>query len=466
MAQARGEQVHVLNCGEKRLTIPNVQCRQLGDIRLPKTAAIASIEEQGPADRADRVRQTLELLHRDYAFDAIDFGVLGGSGFRCLQAKRAGLAFENVELIVHLDQCSQRMREQNRSWPANIADLIIDYIEKDSFESADSQATECEEVLHFIRNLNWHIHTDISVDKRPSVAHPLVTVGIAHFNLGAYLPATLESLERQSYRNIEVIVIDDGSTDPASLAAIDEAEERHPTFRFIRQANAGIGATRNRCLEEARGEYLIPMDADNIARPNMVERFVAAIERNPACAAMTCYFLAFDECDSAAPDRFHYAGRPIGGPHALSCIRNIYGDANGIFRTAIFRELGGYETDRGTSCEDWEAYVKLVHAGHRIGVVPDYLFYYRHRDAGFSRSTNWFANHQRVLRQFTHMERLPPGESAVLWTALLGFQQQAMQLAEKQKARRYRIADAVQRWASAPRRLYAAFLNRPRPSIR
>jgi GT2 family glycosyltransferase len=198
----------------------------------------------------------------------------------------------------------------------------------------------------------------------------------------------------------------------------------------------------------------------------MVERFVAAIERNPACAAMTCYFLAFDECDSAAPDRFHYAGRPIGGPHALSCIRNIYGDANGIFRTAIFRELGGYETDRGTSCEDWEAYVKLVHAGHRIGVVPDYLFYYRHRDAGFSRSTNWFANHQRVLRQFTHMERLPPGESAVLWTALLGFQQQAMQLAEKQKARRYRIADAVQRWASAPRRLYAAFLNRPRPSIR
>jgi GT2 family glycosyltransferase len=445
-----------------------VHCHRLGDVRLPKAAAIASIEEQSPADRADRARLTLESLHRIHAFTAIEFGVLGGLGFRCLQAKRAGVAFENVELIVRLDQCSQLLRERDRSWPANISDIIIDYIEKESFESADCRAVESEETLRFVRNLNWSLktNTDKSTNMQNGAAEPLVTIGIAHYNLGAYLPAALASLENQSYRHIEVIVIDDGSTNPASIAAIDDAEKRHPTFRFIRQANAGIGATRNRCLAEARGGYFIPMDADNIARPDMVERFVAAMERNPHYAAMTSYFLAFEECTSLEPDRFIYAGRPLGGPHSLSCIRNVYGDANGIFRTATFRELGGYETDRGTSCEDWEAYVKLVHAGHRIGVVPDYLFYYRHRDAGFSRSTNWFANHQRVLRQFTHLERLPPGESAVLWTALLGFQQQAMHLAEKQKARRYRIADAVQRWAAAPRRLYAAFLNRPRPSIR
>jgi len=186
----------------------------------------------------------------------------------------------------------------------------------------------------------------------------------------------------------------------------------------------------------------------------MVERFVTAIQRNPSLSAMTCYFLAFSECDSNEPTQFCYAGRPVGGPHALSCIRNVYGDANGIFRTADFRSIGGYETDRGTSCEDWEAYVKLIHSGKRIGVAPDYLFYYRHRDAGFSRSTNWFANHQRVLRQFRQADCLPPGEGAAVWTALLGFQQQALQLSQRQKRRRYRIADAMHRLASAasPRR--------------
>ena len=170
---------------------------------------------------------------------------------------------------------------------------------------------------------------------------------------------------------------------------------------------------------EVGSRFFIPMDADNIARPDMVERFVAAMLRNPSYSALTCYFLAFSECQSTEPSRFLYAGRPTGGPHSLSCIRNVYGDANAIFRKAAFREVGGYETDRGTSCEDWEAYVKLVHAGKQIGVIPDYLFYYRHRDAGFSRSTNWFLNHQRVLRQFTSPAQMPPGEAAAVPSVLM-----------------------------------------------
>jgi hypothetical protein len=128
----------------------------------------------------------------------------------------------------------------------------------------------------------------------------------------------------------------------------------------------------------------------------------------------------------------------------LSCIRNVYGDANGIFRTADFRAIGGYETDRGTSCEDWEAYVKLIHAGRSIDVVPEYLFHYRHRAAGFSRATNWFENHQRVLRQFTsHSE---------LWTALLGFQQQIELLKEQQRRLHYRAAGTIHDGIARPYR--------------
>jgi hypothetical protein len=85
----------------------------------------------------------------------------------------------------------------------------------------------------------------------------------------------------------------------------------------------------------------------------------------------------------------------------------------------------------------------MDHAGHRLGVVPDHLFYYRHRAGGFSRSTNWFANHQRALRQFARAGNLPPAELLTAWTALLGFHQELEHRANAVPPRRHRFADRV-----------------------
>ncbi|MDB5311905.1 MAG: epsH 3 [Gemmataceae bacterium] len=389
----------------------------------------------------------------------------GGLGFRALQAKRAGLAFDDVILGVKFDDCSQQIREREQRWPSDLGELELDYIERYSYETADVQRLPDGDVADPVRGLGWGgraaaldaVNKTAGPNGRPAAlpssdSHaPLVTVGIAHYNLGHYLPATLASLATQSYSNLDVLVIDDGSTDRYSIETFAELEGRYPTYRFLRQQNAGIGATRNRCLTEARGEFFIPMDADNLARPDMVERFVTAIRRNHQLSAMTCYHLAFAGDTETAPEDYLYACRPTGGPHTMASIRNVYGDANAIFRTADFRAVGGYETDRGTSCEDWEAFVKLIHAGKRIDVIPDYLFYYRHREAGFSRVTNWFANHERVLRQFKTLGHLPAGEAAVLWTALLGFQQRVEQLTEQQQCLRYRLADRLHAiWSRVP----------------
>jgi glycosyltransferase involved in cell wall biosynthesis len=247
-------------------------------------------------------------------------------------------------------------------------------------------------------------------------------VVVPYYNLGPFLPDTLASLDKQTYPALEVLVINDGSTDPESIRVFEEQQPIYPHFRFLSQANAGIGATRNRGLEEARGEYFLPMDADNVAFPPMVERLVRGIRRNPDLAAMTCYFLAFRETENLADQEYAYAYRPPGGPRVMASFRNVYGDANAIFRTQTFRAVGGYETERDTSWEDWEAFLKLVNAGHRLGVVPDYLFAYRCRETGFSRVTNTFSNHQRVLRQFIQSEHLPMAEKIALWTALVSMQ--------------------------------------------
>jgi len=394
-------------------------------------------------DASERVRHALARLHAEHRFERIEFPALGGLGFRTIQAKRAGLAFADVTLAVRLESCAAWLRERAERWPGSYDEVEAEFAERFAFEHADARETPDPELLAFVRRLGWSIGPRPTPAPEPHADPPLVTVGIAHHNLGRYLPETLASLAAQTYPNLEVIVIDDGSTDPDSVAAFAQMETRYPRYRFLRQPNAGIGATRNRCLELARGEFFIPVDADNLARPDMVERFVAAIRRNPDLAAMTCYFLAFEDGAGNPPSRFLHACRPAGGPHVLACIRNVYGDANAILRTAAFREVGGYETDRGTSCEDWEAFAKLVHAGERVGVVPDHLFYYRHLPGGFSRRTNWYANHQRVLRQFGGVAGLPPGEGATLWTALLGFHLRMEQLKAAPTPVRHRIADAV-----------------------
>ncbi len=405
----------------------------------PGTQRVRNVHGPDHADRSDEVRYVLERLSQQRNFDLILFPADGGLGFRTVQAKRAGLGFEGVLLAVRLDRCSEWHRDQEHRWPSGLSELEIDFAERYAFERADIQVASSTEILDYIRGIGWTPSSNVIVETpyegataclyrnlplTPLVSEkcrPLVTVGVPHYNLGRYLPEALASLAGQTYPNLEILVIDDGSNDPASSAAFERMQCVYPQFRFLRQQNAGIGATRNRGLKEASGEFFIPMDADNVARPDMVERFVNGIQVNPDLSAMTCYYLAFGEKVPLAREEYLYACRPTGGPHTLASIRNVYGDANAIFRTAALRAVGGYEIDRDTSFEDWEAFVKLVNAGHAVGVIPAALFYYRHREAGFSRVTDDYRNHQRVLRQFLRIDHLPASERAVLWGTLVGF---------------------------------------------
>jgi glycosyltransferase involved in cell wall biosynthesis len=379
-----------------------------------------------------------------------------------------GLAFHDVGLVVKLQQPRQRIRELNRTWVEGPLDLEVDYGERYAYEWADVAICTEPRLLDQGRQIGWPLRPDVIavpeatpfVDRDDRIAavyrelvrsrriaavsgaptdSTLVTVAIPYYNLGRYLPEALESLAGQTYPAFEVIVIDDGSTDANSIDVFRQMQDHHPRYRFHRQANAGIGATRNRGLREARGTYFLPMDADNVARPDMIERLVAGLQRNPHLSAVACYYLAFRETADLRSENYAYAYRPTGGPHVLGSLKNVYGDGNALFRTDHFRAVGGYETDRDTSWEDWEAFVKLVNSGYRVDVVPDHLFYYRHLESGFSRATNSYANHQRVLRQFFRVDRLPTAERVALWTALASFRQQLDTLKQENEVLRDRL---------------------------
>jgi glycosyltransferase involved in cell wall biosynthesis len=470
--------VHVLYCGAGlapealsdvalRLGEAGIGFSCLTDWEMPPSLDVAATNHP-LIHQSDRVRHALGELDRQHPLEVVEFAGCASLGFRTMQARQAGLAFAGVRTIVRLDASSQWLREANQRYVEHPDDLEVDYAERYAFEHADVQTSPSRPILEYVQKMGWEVREEARVMPAP-LAEPgflmgsrdpapapvaedgqLVTVAVPYYNLGAYLPQALASLAAQTYPHLEVLVIDDGSTDGDALQVFAEQQRRYPGFRFLSQANAGIGATRNRGLREARGEYFIPMDADNIALPHMVERFVRALRRNPGLAAMTCYFLAFRQTEDLAQQDYAYAYRPTGGPHVLASMKNVYGDANAIFRTAAFRAVGGYETDRDTSWEDWEAFVKLVNAGHRIDVIPDYLFYYRHLENGFSRATRTYRNHQRVLRQFFAIDQLPRTERAALWTALAGLHRRVEELSGSNQALRirgqalrYRIVDKL-----------------------
>jgi glycosyltransferase involved in cell wall biosynthesis len=661
---SQGWHVHVLYCGAvpprkdlqtvtRRLREAGIGWSNLLDFEQPAELSVEGVTDIVQVYLAERVRYALEELHQQHRFDLIEFGEWGALGFRCIQAKRAGLAFLDTRLIVRLHSSSQWMREGNHQWLADPNEVEVDYCERYAFEHADIQVSPSRYMFDYARQVGWNVRPDACVipypypepdfvpDKPPAAelpelvffgrletrkglevfvnvvrqldpnikitflgrvntlgngttalqyireslpgrsytlltdynreqalrylaqgnrlailasladnspftliecavnglpflasrvggipellpdecfqtrllfepntrdllrclrayldlpaddraelcqatrraaevgAHnravvdhyrtlvhspqsplrgseapeliaedglPLVTVAIAYYNLGAHLPATLASLAAQTYPNLEVIVLNDGSTDPFAQEVFAQQQALYPHFRFLSQDNAGIGATRNRGLAEARGEYFIPMDADNVARPHMIERFVSAMQRNPDLAALTCFCVAFKDEHDLQNQEYQYAYRPTGGPHILAGIKNIYGDANAIFRTAWFRASGGYETDRDSSWEDLEAFVKLVNAGYRMDTLPEYLFYYRHLETGFSRVTDSYLNQRRVLRQYYQLNNLPLAEGMALWTALVSLQKRNDALALRLTSLRYRVADHI-----------------------
>ena len=238
---------------------------------------------------------------------------------------------------------------------------------------------------------------------------PRVSICVAYYNYGRYLPHLMRSLKENDYRNFEVIVVNDGSTDPASVEVFHELEkELTPRgWKFITQQNQGIGATRNFAASQATGEHLIFMDADNVATKKMVSSFVKSLTKSGA-DALTCVATVFkghDYPDAKTPVFYLY--RPIGPALEMAMLENVFGDANAIVRKKVFDAIGGFRTDRTTSFEDWEFFALLALHGYKIDVIPEQLFYYRHLGEGFSRTTSLMQNQNRVLGAFlAHQDKL------------------------------------------------------------
>jgi glycosyltransferase involved in cell wall biosynthesis len=226
---------------------------------------------------------------------------------------------------------------------------------------------------------------------------PRVSVCIAHYNHGAFLPAALESLAGMDYPDFEVVAVDDGSTDPESRAVFDRLAETYPQWRFLRTENQGCGAARNHAAANSDGDWLLFFDADNVAEPSMLTDLVRGA-LTAGTDGLACHNRAFRDHETPGPalaPLFIY--NPVGACLEF-VLHNAMGDANFLVSREAFQELGGFSTSRRNSAyADWRFLARLNLAGYEHDVAPTPLYWYRVSSDSMLQQCNIYQNTRHVL---------------------------------------------------------------------
>lgn len=233
-----------------------------------------------------------------------------------------------------------------------------------------------------------------------AISEPRISICVAHYNHGAYLPQALASLAAQEYSNFEVLVVDDGSTDQSSRDVFEHLRETlDARFRFFTKSNTGLGATRNFCVRHATGEFLVFCDSDNVFMPHMLRTFAGAVAHGGA-DALTCHTWHFvDELKPVC----RYA--PMGSDLSTGLLENVFGDANFLVKKSVFDDLNGFVESRH-GCEDWEFLARLTLSGYKLDVIPEPLFWYRLNPSGLRSTMSLYHSHQLVFSAYK--KHLPP----------------------------------------------------------
>ncbi len=207
-------------------------------------------------------------------------------------------------------------------------------------------------------------------------ALPRVSIVVPCYNLGRYLYEALHSVLRQTVQPIEIILVDDGSTDDYTRLVVDAID--HPRARVIRQENRGLPAARNAGIREARASFICCLDADDRLHPEFFARALPLLEADPETGFVTTYYREFDGRSGLVA----YPACTL--PEMLVINRAM---VSSLFRREAWERAGGYcETLSGM--HDWDLWIGMLEAGYRAEVVPEVLFEYRVRPGSMYATTS------------------------------------------------------------------------------
>ncbi len=194
-------------------------------------------------------------------------------------------------------------------------------------------------------------------------AEPKVSIIIPNYNHGDYLPQAIESALAQTYPHVEVIVVDDGSTDHSAQVLARYADR----VRCIHQENAGLSAARNTGLGMARGDYIALLDADDMLEPDYLQTLVPVLEENPEIGGIYCGYRFVDEHNRPLPEvqnrvvlSAEFYNALLGG--------NFLVPESMLLRRRCYQEAGPFDTAL-TACEDWDMWLRIARRERVVGTA-------------------------------------------------------------------------------------------------
>lgn len=228
----------------------------------------------------------------------------------------------------------------------------------------------------------------------------LVSVIVPAFNAQRTIDKTLLSVRQQTHRNLDIVVVDDGSTDETYRIASGQSllDDR---IRIIRQPNKGVAAARNRGIAEARADFVATIDADDVWRPSKIARQVKLLdELGPKVKLVYAWSAHIDgdgnviKCDEGP--------KFTGDVLPTLCYGNFVGNgSSALIRKATVVELGGYDMSlrdrQAQGCEDWSLFLRIAATGH-FAVVPEFLTGYRQAADAMSRNVAQMLRSDALVR--------------------------------------------------------------------
>ncbi len=215
----------------------------------------------------------------------------------------------------------------------------------------------------------------------------LVSIIIPAYNAEKYVKAAIDSVLHQTYPNIEVVVVDDGSTD-STKAIIEELACGDNRVRVFSQKNVGQSAARNAGIGQARGEYVAFLDADDLFLPEKIERQVRYLEAHPDCGISYCKIYHF--FDENPPELYYFPVlHPSGNIFADLLRGNFINPLTVVVRRSVLDEFGAFENTFRRVDEQY-LWLKLSYRGVRFAYLDEPLGLYRVHANSLSNEAAYF----------------------------------------------------------------------------
>lgn len=228
------------------------------------------------------------------------------------------------------------------------------------------------------------------------MSEPIISVVIPCYNHGQYINEAIQSVEEYKKKDYEIIIINDGSTDDFTNKRLKEL--KNEGYNVIFQENQGLSKTRNNAIRLARGKYILPLDADNKIKSDLISKAIKILDVNPSIAIIYSDRQLFGNSKGIAN-----AGKfrlPV-------LLDGNYIDACAVYRKNVWEEVGGYDENlpMPAAWEDWDFWLSAAEKGFRFFYIPEPLFYYRVLEGSMNRMIMKSSNGNH-LREYIYKKHI------------------------------------------------------------